>query len=100
MDIVLTIPKKQYERHNDILKEVIDIDDRVLLWVFKRIPKIEVGEYVHFVKNGRVEYYMTVIGKRGYKQQTLVMNNPVWHTEIIAVRGFQGFRYKWWEDES
>jgi len=96
MDIVLTIPKKQYARHHEILCDVIDNDDRVLLWVFKKIPRIEIGERVHFVKNGRVEYFMTVIRKRGFRQQTLVMKYPEWHTEIIEVRGFQGFRYKWW----
>jgi len=95
MDIVLTIPKSQYERHNDILCDVLD-GKCVLHWVFNRKPKIEIGENVHFVKNGRVEYFMTVRKKRGYREQTLVMDNPKWHTEIIEARGFQGFRYKWW----
>ena len=52
MDIVLTLPKNQYKRHNDILDEVMNKEDYVLIWEFKRIPKIEIGEKVHFVKNG------------------------------------------------
>jgi len=95
MDIVLTVPKSHYKRHDDILLSLLD-GSHFMYWTFKRRPKIEVGEYVHFVRNGRVEYFLTVIGKRGYRQDTLYLDNPQWHDRIIEVRGFQGFRYKWW----
>jgi hypothetical protein len=98
MDIVLTISKRHQKRHNDILRDVID-GKCVLEWTFKRKPKIEVGDYVHFAKGNRVEYFMTVIRINDSIRKTLLMDYPQWHTEIIEARGFQGFRYKWWDSD-
>lgn len=116
MDIVLTIPKRRYETHDRILRDIVDIEGSYLSWAMNATPKrLRTGNRVHFVKHGRIEHSFRVFDiqhAHGRLPATSVMNMTTgeafqgkcilhmddlqWCEEIIAVNGFQGFRYKWW----
>ena len=112
MDIVVTIPKHEYK--NDDLETadyLSDVGSRQF-WAMNRFPKkLCVGDRIHFVKNGRVESSMEVLEIRRDVHQRCSTTGRVWqaeciiymddlqyHKTVIEARGFQGFRYKWWED--
>jgi len=111
MDIVLTIPKQNYERSNRNLRAYLD-DGGCIFWTMSRVAKnLIIGDRVHFVKYGRVEHSMRLFkikeraseidvstGERHSARYILYMDDLQYHDEIIAVRGFQGFRYKWWKE--
>lgn len=108
MDIVVTIPKTEYENDD---KERIDVQEKRLVqfWMLARRPKrLNVGDRVYFVKYGRIESSMKVIEIKVRSKMTcettgrewsgscqIVMDNRQAETGIEA-KGFQGFRYKWW----
>jgi hypothetical protein len=111
MDIVVTIPKSEYqndERENKFMQESTDV---IQFWKFSKLPKnIKVGDRIYFVKNNRIPYSMRIreISKNDWEQCTTT--GRVWEGNLIFIddlrveeidipcRGFQGFRYKWWED--
>ena len=111
MDIVLTIPKSRYEKNAKMLGELLN-DGGCIFWVMSRVPKgLEIGDRVHFVKHGRVEHSLQLFRIREYATEKCISTETVWSgrcilymndlqycQEIIAVRGFQGFRYKWWQE--
>ena len=112
MDIVVTIPKKEYD-NDDRENEVLSKEGGRQFWAMKGSPNIAVGERVYFVKHGRIDHSMRVdeirkkaamqcdvTDRQWYGNTLLIMNDrqpfPITFGQSIAVRGFQGFRYKWW----
>lgn len=110
MDIVVTIPKSEYKNDD---KETFDIinKDLAAFWTFKRaFPKdLQKGDRVYFVKHNKIDNSMIVTDFCSEYQQICTTTNRTWQGYIvmldnlrderdlnITVKGFQGFRYKWW----
>jgi len=111
MDIVVTISKARYEHNTKVLRDFLEKGGSVFWWFFRKPKDCDIGDRVHFVKNGRIEYSMRIFAIKPYgtekceltgKTHTanyfIFMDDLQYHTEIIEARGFQGFRYKWWKD--
>jgi len=109
MDIVVTVSKARYEHNKRVLRDYLDKGGSVFWWFFRRPKDCDIGDRVHFIKNGRVEYSMNIwdikmyatekcetTGKTHSANCIIFMNDLQYHDEIIEARGFQGFRYKWW----
>lgn len=107
MDIVVTIPKSEYENDDKELQDYLSDSGVVMFWTLPVIPKqLQVGNRVYFVKNNRIDRSMRVIEIKTNSQMTcettgrqwsgmcqLIMNDlriERFHREI---KGFQGFRY-------
>ena len=107
LDIVVTIPKSEYENDN---KEatVYEQGRYEQFWQLSRQPKkLNIGDRVYFVKNGFIESSMKVIRIETKATATREVTNRAWNGCLIfmddlrqeqleRVRGFQGFRYRWW----
>ena len=109
MDIVVTIPKSEYE--NDDL-ETKDMIERNLcqFWTLNKIPKkLNIGDRVWFVKNNKIDSSMRIFEVKYNSQEQCLTTNIIrvgkcilymddlkYCTENIITKGFQGFRYKWW----
>ncbi|MDF2879990.1 MAG: hypothetical protein K0R54_547 [Clostridiaceae bacterium] len=108
MDIVVTIPKFEYE--NDI-KENEDIVDKRYdaFWTLSKIPKnLNIGDRVYFVKNNQISSSMKVVEIKEDSTSLCETTNRVWsgkcqiimddfrEESILDIKGFQSFRYKWW----
>jgi hypothetical protein len=66
-------------------------------------PKIEPGGRVYILYNGRVRGYSPLVRveRDGIGRYALVRHGgAVAVTVPYDIRGFQGFRYRWWEYES
>ena len=112
MDIVVTIPKREYKNDDQETFDFLNSEGSYCFWVMNKYPKkLEIRDRVHFVKNGRVESSMRVVDIRERTEEECATTGRVWygiciiymddlqyHTKIIEARGFQGFRYKWWKD--
>lgn len=111
MDIVVTIPRTEYKNDDMENKFIKDNDNAYSFWTLSKIPKkLEVGDRVYFVKNNRIdssmEFYMSEVNAENYCEVTnrswqgctLYMHDRRKENLDIEVKGFQGFRYKWWED--
>lgn len=103
MDIVVTIPKTEY-KNDDMIKS-----DLIQIWTLSKRPKkLNIGDRVYFVKNNTVERSMRVIGIRensitkcyptGFirKGVQIFMDDLRYENINFQVKGFRGFRYKWW----
>lgn len=111
MDIVVTIPKSEY-KNDDLETEYLNNNsDAFQFWTFKRFPKnLNVGDRIYFVKNNKIESSMRVIRIPDYVQEVCEVTGRTWEGKFVymndlryenlpfEVKGFQGFRYKWWED--
>lgn len=112
MDIVVTIPKREY-KNDDLETECLSKDENAIQWwsMSKTPKKVKIGDRVYFVKNNKVESSMKVIdielGSNRYCEVTyrfwnkgcnIIMNDLRYENLDIEVKGFQGFRYRWWED--
>lgn len=110
MDIVVTIPKTEYE-NDDMETALLQNDkDYIQFWILKKMPKdMDVGDRVYFVKHGLVESSMEIydfefdaeniceVTNRKWTGCTLYMTDLRYENDLdIKVKGFQGFRYKWW----
>lgn len=110
MDIVVTIPKSEYD-NDDRETALFNSDkDYIQFWTMSKLPKsIKVGDRVYFVKHGEIESSMQVydielnaeniceVTERTWKGCTLYMTDLRDERHLgIKVKGFQGFRYKWW----
>lgn len=110
MDIVVTIPKSEYIKDDLETKDMIE-NDLVQFWTLHRVPKkLSVGDRIYFVKYGIIESSMEVIDIEVYSTMECETTGRTWsgncqlildnlqdesHLEI-EMKGFQGFRYKWW----
>jgi|GEM_PF-1564329 len=112
MDIVVTIPKSEY-KNDDLETECFENNQYSIQWwsMGKTPKKIKIGDRVYFVKNNKVESSMMVVdielGSNRYCEVThrfwdkgcnIIMNDLRYENFDFEVRGFQGYRYKWWED--
>jgi hypothetical protein len=110
MDIVVTIPKSEY-KNDDLETEYFNKNpDAYQFWVLSKQPKkLNVGDRVYFVKNNKIDssmqFYMDEVAEnicevtgRRWNGYTLYMNDLREENLPFEVKGFQGFRYKWWED--
>jgi hypothetical protein len=109
MDIVVTIPKREYKNDDNETSFLEKYPDAVQFWVLRTFPKnLNIGDRVYFVKNGCVESSMKVI-RMGYEEAAkcdvtnrmwvgcaVYMNDLQYEDRTIKSKGFQGFRYKWW----
>lgn len=110
MDIVVTIPKHEYENDELETKEMVE-NDYVQFWTLSKIPKqLNIGDRIYFVKNKQIESSMKVIeietnsskvcettGRKWSGNCQITMDELQDETHLMLhVQGFQGFRYKWW----
>ncbi|WP_342505643.1 hypothetical protein [Sporosarcina sp. FSL K6-2383] len=107
MDIVVTIPKSEYENDDNELVDYLSSDDVVMFWTLPVIPKqLQVGDRVYFVKNNRIERSMRLLEIKMDSQMTcettgrqwsgkcqLIMNDLRMEQFNTEIKGFQGFRY-------
>lgn len=110
MDIVVTIPKPEYETDDQETKEFIENENVIQFWTLGKTPKhLKVGDRVYFVKNNRVESSMRVIrieknsetvcettGRKWSGACQVFMGDLRFEHLPMAVKGFRGFRYRWW----
>ncbi len=109
MDIVVTIPKSEYK--NDDLEAKYYLknqNDTYQFWTMNRIPKkLNIGDRVYFVKNNKIESSMRfvyvdlgsnncIVTNRVWYGYTIFMDDLRIENLPIEIKGFQGFRYKWW----
>jgi hypothetical protein len=110
MDIVVTIPKKEYkndEKETNFLKEN---KDSYQFWGISKMPKkLQKGDRVYFIKNNRIDSSMKVKDMQKDSPEFCEVTKRVWDNKVtiylndmrkesldINIKGFQGFRYKWW----
>lgn len=109
MDIVVTIPKTEYANDDRETEYFLSDPDAYQFWVMKRIPKkLEVRDRVYFVRGNKIESSMQVydihfdvktkceVTGREWHGCTLYMYDLKQENLEMEVKGFQGFRYKWW----
>lgn len=109
MDIVITIPKSEYKYDEKETEYFLSHKDAYQFWNLHRIPKkLNAGDRVYFVKNNKIESSMQVynfeseaintceVTGRTWKGCTLYMRDLKKEIFNFAVKGFQGFRYRWW----
>jgi hypothetical protein len=110
MDIVLTIPKSEY-KHDDLeTKYLKENKDAFQFWTLSRKPtKLNIGDRVYFVKNNKIDSSMEVFNIKKHSTIKCEVTDRVWSGEYqifmndlreenldFEVKGFQGFRYRWW----
>ena len=112
MDIVVTIPKSEYKNDN---KENEDIAEKgyIAFWMLSKTPKnLKIGDVVYFVKNNKIDSSMKVIEIKTKEEDVLDVCETTGRAWVgkcqifmddlqkedlnIEIKGFQGFRYKWW----
>lgn len=109
MDIVVTIPKSEYN-NDDLETQYFKNNSNVYcFWILSKVPKkLKIGDRVYFVKNNKIKSSMRFIydehmssnlcevTKRTWSGYTIFMDDLKEENINITVKGFQGFRYKWW----
>lgn len=109
IDIVVTIPKSEYENDDRETQDMLD-RDLVQFWTLSKMPRrLKIGDRVYFVKDGKIESSMKVVDIIENSTMTCETTGRTWSGRCqiimddlriehlnIQVRGFQGFRYKWW----
>lgn len=114
MDIVVTIPKDEYKNDELETKEMSENGYSMFWSLAKRPKKLEVGDRIYFSKYGIIESSMTVFdikenhtttcettGRNWTAPYQLFLNDLQDETHLqIPARGFQGFRYRWWENNA
>lgn len=107
MDIVVTIPKSEYA-NDDLETSVYEQGDYEQFWQLRNRPKqLNIGDRVYFVKNGQLESSMRVTRIEKDAAATCDVTNRTWRGCLVymddlqiengmKVKGFQGFRYRWW----
>lgn len=109
IDIVVTIPKSEYKNDDLETKFLNDNPYAYQFWTLSRQPKnLNIGDRVYFIKNNKIEssmkFYMDKFGVenicevtgRKWKGYTLYLHDLRYENLDIEVKGFQGFRYRWW----
>lgn len=107
MDIVVTVPKTQYEADNREIEKLKQ--GAKATWGLSSIPsKLNMGDRVYFIREGRVHSSMraeSVLegaqrvcepeGEPDGKYQVL-MGDYQEEELNIEVKSHSGFRYRWW----
>lgn len=112
IDIVVTIPKSEYKNDDKETKYFLkNQEDTCQFWTMNRVPKkLQLGDRIYFVKNNKIESSMRfiyddrgsnhcVVTNRDWYGYTIFMDDLRYEDLPFEVKGFQGFRYKWWEDK-
>lgn len=109
MDVVVTVPKGMWASwiaEGDLPGDEAQFDSHFFV---SSLPNIAPGERVYVVAHGRLRGYAPLVEV----EQSCTLSEPTrWHricllrrggAEAItipqAVRGFQGWRYRWWDRE-
>jgi hypothetical protein len=108
-DIVVTIPKLEYENFAQELEDMKRDPELQKFWTLPRIPKnLNAGDRMYLVHSGRVAYSVRVniieedsetqceTTGRTWGGGCQVFGNDLREEKGPDVRGFQGFRYRWW----
>lgn len=112
MDIVATIPKSEYNNDDRETALLQSDKDYIQFWIMSRFSKnLKVGDRVYFVKHGEIESSMEIYDYEPFVENVYDVTNRKWTgctlymTDLrdekhlgIKAKGFQGFRYKWWEE--
>lgn len=111
MDIVVTIPKSEYKNDDLETKFLKENEDAYQFWTLSRNPtKLNIGDKVYFVKNNKIDSSMKIFDIKNNNSMKCEVTDRVWSGEYqllmndlkdethlnINIKGFQGFRYKWW----
>lgn len=115
MDIVVTIPRNEYINDEIETKWFTKNVGTYQFWTLNKVPrKLKIGDRVYFVKNNKIESSMNVFqieyaepckfivedcyvtGRQWKGKCILYMNDLRYENFDFEVRGFQGFRYRWW----
>lgn len=114
MDIVVTIPKSEYEHDDSETEFLLQNPDYFQFWTLSKVPKkLNIGDRIYFVKRNIVESSMEIfniltnqnehcdVTDRNWSRKCMVYFKEIREENInIEVKGFQGFRYKWWEEKT
>lgn len=104
-DVVVTCPKgfwPEWIEEGDAAGE----DPTGAEWDFGmggRIPTIEPGERVYVVAWGRLRGYAPLVELRAHRRGTITSfslrrkADAVAVTVPVGIKGFQGWRYRWWD---
>lgn len=108
MDILVTIPKSEYENDDRETLHMESDGSLVQFWSMGVLPKgLHVGDRIYFLKHERIESSMRVIdiqvnGDKIQCQTTqrlwrgnvvLFLDDLRTENHAVRMRGFQGFRY-------
>lgn len=110
MDIVVTIPKSEYKNDDLETKEMNEFGYQQFWTLAKTPKKLCIGDRVYFVKYAKIESSMRVISIENDASKSCETTGRTWHGACqitmdslrdetglsVKVKGFQGFRYKWW----
>lgn len=115
MDIVVTIPKNEYINDEVETKWFTKNLDSYQFWTLNKIPKkLKCNDRIYFIKNNKVESSMNIFqieyaepckliiencyvtGRQWKGKCILYMNDLKYEDLPFEVKGFQGFRYRWW----
>lgn len=102
-DVVVTVPKSRWEEWiaEGSLPGAPE-DDEFFFWINAvSLPKIERGERVYIVAHGRLRGFapLTRIFRDACGAALCRKGGAVAATIDEPIRGFQGWRYRWWERE-
>ena len=107
MDVVVTVPKglwAEWIAEGDLPGEEAQYDSH--FWLSQRFPRIAPGERVYVVAHGRLRGYAPLVAVENYCQLRpsvgclLRRGGAVAVTIEEPIRGFQGFRYRWWNRDA
>lgn len=107
-DVVVTVPKGIWADWIDEgdLPEMPDEDMVSHFWLHRPLPKMERGDRVYIVAHGKLRGYAPL---RGIEQRCSLRpsvgclmraGGAVAVTIPESIRGFQGWRYRWWERDT
>lgn len=106
-DVVVTVPKGMWEdwiEEGDLPGEDAEYESH--FWLGGALPKMAPGDRVYIVAHGKLRGYAPLVGierrcrlrpsvgcllRRG-DAQAVTLSEPI--------RGFQGWRYRWWDREA
>ena len=110
MDIVVTIPKKEYKNDDLETQELLTNHSSYQFWTMNRIPKkLKEGDRVYFVRENKIDSSMEVFNIEYDTENRCMVTGRLWRGKCtlclcglreenidLNIKGFQGFRYKWW----
>jgi hypothetical protein len=91
-DVVVTIPKSRWE---EWLAEG-DLPDTPWSGLESHYyfgggqPSIQPGDLVYVVAHGKLRGYAPLV-------EEVESEQGEWHTQPATIKGFRGWRYRWWE---
>jgi hypothetical protein len=112
-DVVVTVPKDRWPEWLDEGDRANSDGEPAQWWgemeygfIVSRQPKIELGERVYIVAHGKLRGYAPLIaiergaerfGGDGGSIALIRRGGAVACTLATGIRGFQGWRYRWWD---